>query len=69
MKTITCDDCSLDLTSTGNTSGWRLVIRCEELPRHKGAPLTDIWIESPISEPLYFCGWRCLKAYMQALNI
>lgn len=62
-RTVTCDTCGRDLTSTGNCNDYRLALVPESIPSGPGA-VTD-WMNYPaIEKTAHFCGMRCLKTWI-----
>lgn len=59
MKSVTCDACGQDLTLTGNSVDYRLVLAAEPIPSWGGA-VTDMLIHPPVERPHHFCSLRCL---------
>ena len=69
MKKINCDGCGSDLTYTGNSVDYRLVLDCEsKTPWFVGEGLefgtvTDMLIYPPVSRPHHFCRMECLDSW------
>lgn len=62
--TITCDGCCRDLTYTGNSVDYRLVLGSEAKPIEPGpGAVTDMMIYPPIDRTHYFCGLHCLDKW------
>lgn len=57
-KKITCDNCGADLTDTGNSVDYRLVLDNQRLPL-RGDTCTDMMIHPPIKKAAHFCGTMC----------
>lgn len=65
---IKCDCCGNDLSVTGNSVDWRIVVKNEPIPNWGGA-VTDVNIQPSLEEsPLHFCGKSCLKKFVSAAN-
>ena len=64
IKTVTCDSCSRDLGSTGNSVDYRLLLTSERLPL-LGSVCTDMMIYPPIESPAHFCGLACLRNWVE----
>lgn len=60
---ITCDGCGNDLTSTGNSIDYRLLLANERLPI-RGTTCTDMMIYPPIEGDAHFCGLWCLHTWL-----
>lgn len=62
MKTVTiiCDACGSDLTRTGNSVDYRLVVTSEGIPSGGGA-VTDWGASPPVKRAYHFCGLKCLR--------
>lgn len=65
-RKVTCDSCGADLTVTGNSVDYRVLLRSEALPSWGGA-VTDMMIHPPIRQPMHFCGIACLKKGVEKL--
>jgi len=63
MTQILCDHCKRDLTTTGNSMDYRLLLKSEEISAPSG-PVTDMWIEPAISRDHHFCNLKCLKEWV-----
>lgn len=63
LRQITCDGCSRDLTKTGNSIDWRIVLDNQKIPSHEGA-VTDMWLEPSLKRSHHFCGLTCLRIWM-----
>lgn len=62
---IRCDQCSSDLTYTGNSIDYRLALLVERLPIHPNARVvTDVGRYRPIEHDAYFCGAHCLAKWV-----
>jgi len=62
---INCDTCGRDLTLTGNSIDYRIVIHSERIPAAEG-PVTDMMIHPAVPQPLHFCHIPCLKKWIAA---
>ena len=64
-RTVKCDSCYNDLTYTGNSVGYRIVVDNQPIPSYpKFSSVTDMMIYPPIKEgPLHFCGLKCLRMW------
>jgi hypothetical protein len=60
MTQITCDGCGRDLTTTGNSFDYRLVLRNEVIP-NRDRIVADINIIAPLPKDVYFCNPDCLR--------
>lgn len=61
---IECDGCGHDLTYTGNSADYRLVVSAEEKPTYPGLNIvTDMMIYPPIDRVYYFCRLACLDKW------
>ena len=63
MKKLECDYCKGDLSTTGNCVDYRLQLSAQRIPSC-GAYITDVMIYAPIHEDHHFCGFKCLKKWM-----
>ena len=63
-RNVTCDNCGTDLTSTGNSVDYRLLLDNERLPIH-GMSCTDMLIYPPIEQAAHFCGTVCLFRWLK----
>lgn len=61
---VTCDHCGADLTSTGNSVDYRLVLDSERIPL-RGSTCTDMMIYPPIDRAAHFCGTACLFRWLK----
>lgn len=60
LRRVVCDFCNRDLTFTGNTTEYRIVLRDEAIPSRGGA-VTDMLMYPHIDGgPKHFCRWKCL---------
>lgn len=50
---IRCDHCDRDLTTTGTSVDYRMVLKAEGISSGGGFEM-------------YFCGWHCLEPWMRA---
>lgn len=58
---VTCDGCGADLTYTGNSVDYRLVLDAEPKPTAPDVnAVTDMLIPRPIARKHHFCALRCL---------
>lgn len=62
---VTCDHCKRNLTRSGNSVDYRIVVKSEPIPSAPG-PVTDMMIYPPIPEDLHFCGLRCMREWVAA---
>lgn len=66
---VTCDGCGKDITYTGNSVDYRLVLDTQaKTPWYvregkTGGPVTDWMQYPPISRRHHFCGLNCLDAW------
>jgi len=67
---VTCDGCGDDITATGNSVDYRLVLESELLPQwwqirgESGGSCTDMMIYPPIKGRRHFCGLKCLDVWV-----
>ena len=62
--TITCDGCGRDITYTGNSVDYRLILASESKPRRgDGSVITDMMIYPDLDRPCHFCGLLCLDKW------
>lgn len=61
--TILCDNCSRDLSETGNSVDYRLALVNERMPRWDGA-VTDMLLYPQIKQDAHFCGVGCLRIWL-----
>lgn len=64
---VTCDGCGADISSTGNSIDYRLLLTAEELPP-AGMSVTDMMIYPPIKQDAHFCGLGCLAVWLTKFN-
>jgi len=65
MTHVVCDGCGVDLTYTGNSVDYRLVLANERMPRDPGLNVvTDMAIPRPIEQAAHFCGMGCLHHWL-----
>lgn len=57
-----CKYCQRDLSTCGPVMDYRLVLKCESIPID-GATV-DVYMQPPIESDLYFCGFGCLKQWV-----
>lgn len=62
-KEIRCDQCNRDLTTTGNSVDYRVLLKAEQIPSRDGA-LTDAMDWPYPKTPKRFCGPKCVWAWM-----
>ena len=62
---IKCDQCGRDLSATENCVDYRLALLNQEIPSRGGA-VTSMMRYPPLDQDAYFCGTRCLKAWVSA---
>lgn len=68
-ETVKCDGCACDLTYTGNSVDYRIVLASERLPHDPAyAVVTDMMIYPPIPRTAHFCGMKCLLKWASALE-
>lgn len=60
---VMCDNCGRDVTSTGNSNGYRLALRVETVPTRPG-PVTDMDMIRPLDADYQFCGAQCFKEWL-----
>lgn len=60
--TITCDGCGKDLTYSGNSVDYRLVLGNENKPS-RGGLVTAMMKYPPVTHTHYFCDLRCLDLW------
>ncbi len=67
---IKCDGCAKDITYTGNSVDYRLVLACEgksawyEKEGMTGGVMTDMMIYPPIKRSHHFCDLKCLSRWI-----
>jgi hypothetical protein len=59
---VFCDGCKRDITTTGNSIDYRLVLKSEIIPSGGGS-VTDMLLYPIIEEDVHFCGLNCLKIW------
>ena len=70
---IICDGCGADLTYTGNSVDYYLILYyASKIPRYMkngetGGAVTDMMIQPPIKKAAYFCGLGCLDKWRAAV--
>lgn len=64
-KKVTCDGCGNDISSTGNSIDYRLLLKAEKLP-YRSACVTDMMIYPPIERDAHFCGIGCLRVWLDS---
>ena len=70
-REVICDGCGADITYTGNSVDYRLVLASQsKTPWYAGEGLeagvvTDMWIENPLPEAKHFCSLRCLASWLE----
>lgn len=62
---ITCDGCGSNLTTTGNSIDYRLVLANESIPL-RGNFATDMMIYPPVDGTKHFCRLDCLRRWVDA---
>lgn len=60
---VLCDGCQRDITETGNSVDYRLLLIADRLPI-SGNTVTDMMIYPPIKRDHHFCGLDCLKDWI-----
>jgi hypothetical protein len=66
---VTCDGCGRDITYTGNSVDYRLVLACEDKPLAPGLTcVTDMGIARPIDRTHRFCRLSCLYTWTNRNN-
>ena len=63
-REVNCDACAADLTYTGNSVDYRVVLGSESLPSRGGA-VTAMMVYPPITPTRHFCGIQCLVKWVQ----
>ena len=63
---VTCDGCGDDITATGNSVDYRIILADERIPGWGGA-VTDMMIYPPLGKTMHFCGVGCLKSKVESL--
>ncbi len=67
---VLCDGCGADITDTGNSVDYRLVLRSEsKMPWYvrqglDSGMVTDMHIPDPLPSNKHFCGLRCLHRWV-----
>jgi len=63
---VICDGCQRDLTTTGNSEAFRLVLATERIPSRGGIVTDMVAFPTGISRSKHFCDMRCLVAWLKA---
>lgn len=62
---ILCDACGEDLTYTGNSMDYNLLLASQSKAHYPGSyVVTDMAIPNPMPKAKHFCDLRCLKAWL-----
>ncbi len=64
---VTCDGCGEDLTRTGNSVDYRLVLKNEAIPS-VGGFVTSMPATPSLEGPAYFCDLACLDLWRSREN-
>lgn len=64
MKKILCDNCDNDLSESDGITKYRLHLSCERAP-HTGGMVLDVYIYPILEEDKHFCGFVCLKKWIE----
>lgn len=64
MTIVICDHCKRNISETGNSVDYRILLASEPIP-NRGGGMTDVAIEPDFNRPRHFCGMRCLKQYLE----
>jgi hypothetical protein len=62
-ETVTCDSCEKDISTTSNCEGWRLKLSNDKIPP-RGPTVTLMAAWPPLDGDKYFCGSKCLSAWV-----
>lgn len=63
---VSCDSCGRDITTSGNSIDYRIVLQSEVVP-FEGIGCTDMMIWPQIKGAKHFCGITCLKTWVGQL--
>ena len=63
-ETITCDHCGKDLAQSSNVPDYRIAVLNQRIPS-AGGVVTDMPLTPELPHDHYFCGWKCLRAWME----
>lgn len=61
---VKCSNCATDLSYTGNSIDYRIVLKSEEVPASPGQAVTDIMIHPQLKKDEHFCGTQCLTLWV-----
>lgn len=65
---VLCDHCRADITYSGASDAYRIVLECELVPTHPEVRVQhDVSIRPPLIGARHFCSVRCLKFHVQNL--
>lgn len=64
MKKIQCDYCDNDLTYSDGITKHRLKLVCENAP-YINCNVIDFYVYPILEEEKHFCGFGCLKKWME----
>lgn len=59
---ITCDCCDKDITETGRTPAFRIVVSCESLP-HNTDTIYAVIVNPPLDKRYHFCNLICMRKF------
>jgi hypothetical protein len=64
IATINCDLCDRDISYTGSSMDYRIVVKSEAMPHKPGGGAVTEWMGWPeFPEALYFCNRNCFDKY------
>ena len=62
---IECDACENDLSTTGNSVDYRVVLKSESKPKDPECEfVTDMWITPDFKREHHFCNRVCLEQFL-----
>lgn len=61
---ITCDQCERDITTTGNSVDYRIILASQPIPS-RGGIVTDMMIYPQLDKKRFFCRTSCLKEWVE----
>lgn len=61
---VLCNFCQSDLTHSEGITKHLLQLTCCAAP-HEGGYVLDVYIEPPLKETQHFCGFGCLKHWLE----
>lgn len=67
MDKVLCDSCHKDITTSGNSESWRLLLKCEA--NSGSGPVTDFGDEPELDRPYRFCNLLCLHNWLDKIRL